>query len=510
MRIRTIVLAACTAALIAPAASQAASISQDSGTIVYHGEGSQGLWMSVSTNEDWDSGIRYLHFSDSGVTPSLNTDLCHKSPVGGIDCDLDPNRPVRIEGSSARDTLQVSQGSDRVPDSMPVTINGNGGNDKLTDAWGAETGRTLNGGPGDDEIWGYEGNDTLDGGDGKDNLDGGSGDDRVLGGAGDDEVDGDGYDEVGSDFVDGGPGYDYVDGWEDPEELDKNPSIDVTLDGVANDGRPGENDNVVGVEDFEMNTVGRIVGTDAREKIVIYNPANSGPSTLIGNGGDDELAGQDYNDTVDGGAGNDQVEGGLGNDTVTGGPGQDIIYGDATASRCTWYSCKIPFGNDVINARDGEADSIDCGIGQDKATVDAIDTVTNCETVIGADSNGGPSGGPNGGPAGGGKVSISVAKAKLAAIASKGLKISVPCASACTVKGSVTADKATARKLGTKSVAKGSGKAAGAGSAKVTLKASKKVARKLKKISKAKVTIKVTVKQGGATSTATRTLTLKR
>jgi Ca2+-binding RTX toxin-like protein len=321
MRIRTILLAACATALIAPTASQAASLGMEGNTLVYNGNGGQGLWMSVSTNEDWDSGIKYLHFSDSGAQVAIDTGLCHANQFGGIDCDLKANRPLRIEGSSTKDDIQISQGSDRIPDSMPVTINGNGGNDKLKDAWSAFTGRTLNGGPGDDEILGYDGNDTLDGGDGNDNLDGGSGNDRVLGGTGNDEVDGDGYDEMGSDFVDGGPGYDYVDGWEDPELLDKNPSVDITLDGVANDGRPGENDNVVGVEDFEMYTVGRIVGTDAREKIVIYNPANSGPSTLVGNGGDDELAGQDMNDTVDGGAGHDQVEGGLGNDTVTGGPG---------------------------------------------------------------------------------------------------------------------------------------------------------------------------------------------
>ena len=142
-----------------------------------------------------------------------------------------------------------------------------------------------------------------------------------------------------------------------------------------------------------MYVVGSFTGTDGPEKIVIVNPGNSGPSTLIGRGGDDELVGHDFDDTVDGGAGNDHVEGGLGNDTVTGGPGRDTIYGDATASRCTYYSCKIPFGNDVINARDGEADNVDCGIGQDKAIVDAIDVVTNCETVEGAGSNGGPAAG---------------------------------------------------------------------------------------------------------------------
>ena len=505
MRIRTILLAALAVALIAPAASQAASLRTDGNTLVYDGNGGQGLWMSVSTMEDWNDGITYLHFSDSGAQVTINTPLCHISPGGGFDCNLNASRPLRIEGSSAKDDIQISQGSDRIPDSMPVTINGNGGNDKLQDAWSAPANRTLNGGPGNDELHGYDGNDTLDGGDGNDDLDGGSGDDRVLGGTGNDKVDGDGYDEVGSDYVDGGPGYDYVDGWEDPELLDENPSIDVTLDGVANDGRPGENDNTVNVEDFEMYTVGRFVGTDAREKIIIYNPANSGPSTLIGNGGDDELAGQDFNDTVDGGAGNDQVEGGLGNDTVTGGPGQDIIYGDATASRCTWYSCKIPFGNDTIYARDGEADSIDCGIGTDTAYVDAIDTVANCEKVVGAGSNGTPDGG-----GGGSEVTITVPKARLAAMASKGLKVKVACAAACTAKGTITADARTARKLGTRKLAKGSGKAASAGTATVKLKASKKVARKLRRMKSAKGTVKITVVQGGKRSTYSRKLTLKR
>ena len=74
---------------------------------------------------------------------------------------------------------------------------------------------------------------------------------------------------------------------------------------------------------------------------------------------------------------------GFGNDVVTGGPGQDTIFADATSASCGWYSytCKIPFGNDIVNAKDGEADTIDCGVGNDTATVDAIDTVANCENV---------------------------------------------------------------------------------------------------------------------------------
>ena len=143
--------------------------------------------------------------------------------------------------------------------------------------------------------------------------------------------------------------------------------------------------------------VGDYVGTDGADDIKIINPGNEGPSSLTGLGGNDILVAYDFDDVVDGGAGNDTVEGGRGNDTVTGGPGRDTIYGDATSSHCSWYSCKIPFGNDVIQARDGEEDNIDCGIGTDTAVVDTIDVVANCETVDGAGP--GPAPGPGPGPA---------------------------------------------------------------------------------------------------------------
>jgi len=505
MRLKTALLAACAAALIVPAASQAATLGMEGDTLVYRGEGAEGLNLLLSSYEDWDTDETYLQFSDYGADRVLiTTSLCENHEYGGIICKRDPNRPIRVEGSEARDDISIFSSS-AVPDSIPVTINGHGGNDSIDDAYDSSTGRTFTGGAGEDEINGFAGNDSLDGGDGNDKLDGGEGNDGVQGGAGDDQVDGDGYKTPGSDVIDGGPGYDYVDEWTIPDQLDRQPAVNVTLDGVANDGRPGENDNVIGVEDFSMYVVGSFTGTDAREKIHIANPGNSGPSTLVGRGGDDELVAHDFNDTVDGGNGNDHVEGGLGNDTVTGGPGQDTIYGDATASRCTYYSCKIPFGNDTINAADGEVDNVDCGIGQDTAIVDPIDVVVNCETAGSAPAGGG------GGAAGARKLTFAVSAAKLRALASKGLTIKVPCAGACTVRGAVTADRATARKLGTSKVASGSRKMAKAGTAEVTLKASKKVARKLKRLTKARVTVKVTVTpKGGAAQTASKKLTLKR
>jgi Ca2+-binding RTX toxin-like protein len=320
---------------------------------------------------------------------------------------------------------------------------------------------------------------------------------------------GDHYDEPGADVIDGGPGYDATEDWSIPSDLTNQPSVDVTLDGVANDGRPGEGDDVVNVEKFQMYVVGRFVGTDAAENINIYNPGNEGPSTLIGNGGDDSLYGNDFDDTVDGGAGNDHVEGGMGNDKVTGGPGEDVIYGDATASSCTWYSCQVPYGNDVIYARDGEVDNIDCGIGTDKAIVDSIDIVANCETVDAAAAGGGGSGGggagggAGGGGGGSGALSFTVARLKLRALSAKGLSISVPCAGACEVSGTIVYKG--------KKVGGGRGAALKAGRATARLKLTRTGKQALKRARSAKLTIKVTLTSAdGAKLSGSRTLTVKR
>jgi hypothetical protein len=506
MRIRTTVLGACAAVLLIPAAAQAATLSTDgSGTLVYKVGDNEPMSLILSSYEDWETGTEYLSFGDSAIdhkNVSIQTALCKDHPNGGIICDRDPNRAIRIEGSNQRDYVSVFSTQD-VPDSIPITINGRGGDDTLKDAYGFNShgGRTINGGDGNDELEGYQGNDTLDGGEGNDVVDGGAGSDVVRGGGGDDEVHGDYYEEPGSDVIDGGAGNDIVEDWDDPEKLDRQPQINVTQDGVANDGRPGENDNVTNIEQLDLYITGNVTGTEANDKIRLLNPANSGSSVLRGMGGDDEVIGYDFDDTIEGGAGRDHVEGGMGNDTVVGGPGQDVIYGDATSSYCTWYSCKIPFGNDTVDARDGEADQVDCGIGEDTATVDKIDTVVNCEKVIGADSNGGGGGpGGSGGPGGPGGSAVKIASAKLRGSA---LKVKVACVSACTVKGSL---KAAGKKIGS-----GRKKAAKAGTVTVKVKLTRQARRAVKRGKKIKATLKVTVTpKGGAAASATKKLTLKR
>jgi hypothetical protein len=67
--------------------------------------------------------------------------------------------------------------------------------------------------------------------------------------------------------------------------------------------------------------------------------------------------------TIDGGAGDDRLTGGPAGDTISGGDGAD-----------------------VVEARDGSADTIDCGPGLDRAFVDAVDVVTNCNDPLPADA----------------------------------------------------------------------------------------------------------------------------
>jgi Ca2+-binding RTX toxin-like protein len=38
-------------------------------------------------------------------------------------------------------------------------------------------------------------------------------------------------------------------------------------------------------------------------------------------------------------------------------------------------------GDDTVMSRDGEADEIDCGAGQDTVHADAVDTLTGCENA---------------------------------------------------------------------------------------------------------------------------------
>jgi hypothetical protein len=353
----------------------------------------------------------------------------------------------------------------------------------------------------------------ADGGD--DHLDGGTGQDTLTGDAIGDSA------RVGHDVLDGGPGIDTIDhDWYrfDGSGGAQDPAPTVSFDGVANDGRPGERDDVIGIERIESGV-----------------PAGLTPTTLIGDGGantfdllftngvvragggDDTITGSDYADALDGGAGNDHVSGGFGNDTITGGPGADDIGGDRTAG--CYYGpifggCTIGSGNDTVYAQDGERDAVDCGPGADIAWVDAVDVTTGCETPH-----------VEGGPSGGQTPSTVLAKPKLAVgrqhlrkIAKK-RAIRLRCRLAqpgrCSIRASIRAKDARRLHLKVKrharsfTLGKGTVKLKRAGTATVIVRIRRATARRLRHTRSLRVTFTATARYATGARTLKRRVRLR-
>lgn len=164
----------------------------------------------------------------------------------------------------------------------------------------------------------------MHGGAGDDTLTSGAGADQLHGGPGNDILTPDGDDPQGGDVLTGGPGVDL---------LDLRPVVAsellASLDGVANDGRPGDGDNYG--SDIE-NVNGSMV---ARNRLV----GNNGRNVLVGGDLSDVLVGGGGKDDLDAGSGNDTLNAldGRGGDRVTCGAGADVVHadpGDVVAGDC--------------------------------------------------------------------------------------------------------------------------------------------------------------------------------
>lgn len=96
-----------------------------------------------------------------------------------------------------------------------------------------------------------------------------------------------------------------------------------------------------------------------------------GDDVLRGSDLDDRLAGFGGEDGIWGLAGDDGLSGGGGDDELYGGPGRDALLGGA--------------GEDFLETKDGDRDYVDCGHGEDAASVDMKDRVSRtCETIYAA------------------------------------------------------------------------------------------------------------------------------
>ena len=213
-----------------------------------------------------------------------------------------------------------------------ININGGSGNDTITVDPSVKVSTTLIGGAG---------NDTINGGLGKDNLYGNAGNDELLGNGNRDYLQGDAGNDTLSggsknDTLQGGTGADSLIGSAGAADLidysDHTLPVNLSLDGLGNDGSTNENDTL----------------TETCEN-------------FVGGLGDDFIRGSGKPNLLRGDFGNDTLIGGSGNDTLYGDSGNDNLQGQS--------------GNDQLFGQDTVVDTLSGGSGTDTVTKDSIDVV---------------------------------------------------------------------------------------------------------------------------------------
>jgi Ca2+-binding RTX toxin-like protein len=314
-----------------------------------------------------------------GLIPLLILITCLLAPANALAASA-PLAPTCAEGPvRVGDTIVGTPCADTIVVPASVTsVNGGAGNDTIVAApiaattdctKGCEGGvgsQTIEGGSGNDLIFGQRGNDTLRGGPGNDRLYGGIGDDKLEGGDGEDLL----YGGFGADAIDGQEGGDLVrgDGTVDQPLRDTGANGVDTLSyatgitpgfadamtgftypkfteyaglpakggerGVYLNLNDGHADNGIassggGVDRIEGAGFERIVGSPFSDYIV----GTSASEKIFGGGGADVIRGEGGDDTLRGGADGDDLDGG-GASSVDGGPGTDRCQNAPGALSC--------------------------------------------------------------------------------------------------------------------------------------------------------------------------------
>jgi Ca2+-binding RTX toxin-like protein len=206
---------------------------------------------------------------------------------------------------------------------LGVFENALAGNDTMI---GSTIAQILNGGDGDDKIYGEGGNDTLNGDAGNDTLEGGTGADKLNGGTGDNTLS---YVKSAqavtvnllTNSVDGGEATgDIISAGTFKSVLGSNYNDFITLsnEGGLAHGYAGMDSIIGGAQNDTL------FGDDGKDTV----RGGAGNDMVYGGEGDDKLFGDAGNDMLFGGAGNDYLAGGLGNDTMFGGTGIDTVHYD--------------------------------------------------------------------------------------------------------------------------------------------------------------------------------------
>jgi Ca2+-binding RTX toxin-like protein len=251
----------------------------------------------------------------------------------GAGCAAVTSTSVLCTAKVAEISVQTLDGADRVYDgtSLPCLIDTGDGDDVVFAQRGGP--KSLAGGPGidnllagpgSDKLYGQTGDDQLSGGDGADYLDGGDGNDELAGGA-------------GTDVIAGGPGLDTA------SYRSSTADVVATLDGIGNDGAPGENDTIV-------TDVEGLAGGDGNDTLT-GNDSDNGLDG--GTGGTDLLYGLGGYDHLFGGLGQDVLNGGDGDDWLDGGDDADWLFGGGGGDRLNGRG-----GGDYLSGGNGPSDFV--------------------------------------------------------------------------------------------------------------------------------------------------------
>lgn len=220
------------------------------------------------------------------------------------------------------------------PASLPQ-INGGAGNDTL---FGTGASEQFNGGEGNNTLFGNGGNDLFIAGAGNDQAYGGGGNDRFELGGGINVAYGNGGNDsfvlgLGNDTIYGGGGNDVVDAGNGENVVYGNGGNDRILTGSGKDTiYAGGGDDFINVGNGDN----LIYGNGGNDTFI----AGSGNDTIYAGGGNDFITvgsgdnliyGNGGNDTIITGAGNDLVYGGGGNESFNVGTGNDLIYSNGGA-----------------------------------------------------------------------------------------------------------------------------------------------------------------------------------
>jgi Ca2+-binding RTX toxin-like protein len=253
-----------------------------------------------------------------------------------------------IVGNGGNDSINLSNisGTD-FPQLSRIEINGGTGTDTVTgtqlaDTITADELDNVNGGPGDDSI---EGGGQVAGGEGDDMIEHSAG--PVDGGPGDDR-----FVSPGSlALLNGGPGLDSLEFDLSQQAAIEGLSFSITDSAFA----------------LTLGALSQTVPLSSVDRVVLDLPAGNQTVEASAFSGILEANGGPGNDTLTGGSGEDFLRGGAGNDTLTGNGSFDWLNGGAE--------------DDVLQARDGSIDRGICGSGSDTAVADAVDSLSECETV---------------------------------------------------------------------------------------------------------------------------------